>query len=229
MHVLKVHTEVWALPFSALELCRSQSFPSQSPIQNTLLIVPRLMKRNHKNFVSIRLDQEVLFRVPRPVAVRFSGVWRRNLQDPTCTIVTLDFPLDPPAAPSVPKSGPIAGKEPASSNLVPPPPPPTSAVPLVPQSGPIAGKEPASSNLVPPPPPPPSGKTALKFIIQWMEAGGAEPRGIQAVPYPKGYRPGLEKILAIASKLEISDLVSRVRCDLGKVRPKKCGRCKKLE
>ena len=185
-----------------------QELASSLAFTHTLLTVPRLMKRNHKNSISIKVDDEVLFRVPRPLAMFFSAVWSRMLQDITCTIATVDFPLDPPAASNPP------------------------ATPLVSQSGSNSGKEPASPGLLPPPPPPPSGKFALKFIIQWMEAGGAEPKGIQAVPYPRGYRPGLEKILAIASKLEISELVTRVKCDLGKMRapkPKKCPACKKSE
>ena len=215
-----------------------QESVSSLPVTRTLLTAPRLMKRNHKNFVSIKVNEEVLFRVPRPLAVRFSAVWSRVLQNITCTIVTVDFPLDPPAAsdpraaPLISQSGPDSGKGEASLSLVPPPQPLPAAAPLVPQSGPIAGKEPAPLNLVPPPPPPPSGKKALKFIVQWMEAGGAEPRGAQAVLYPRRYRPALEKILDIASKLEINDLVTRVKCDLGRLRaprPKKCPTCKKFE
>lgn len=162
-----------------------------------------LMKRNHKNFVSVKVDEEILFRLPRPLAMRFSAVWNAALKDITRTIVTVVLPLDPPAAPS----------------------------PQATQAVPIAGREPAFPSLVPPPPPPPSGKTALKFIIQWMEAGGCEPRGIQAIPYPSDYRPALEKILAVASNLEINELVTRVKNDLGMraPKPKKCPTCKKLE
>ena len=162
------------------------------------------MKRNHKNFVSVKVDEAILFRLPRPLATRFSAVWNAALKDITCTIVTVILPVDPAPAPSLPAA----------------------------QAAPIAGREPAFPNLVPPPPPPPSGKTALKYIIQWMEAGGWEPRGINAVVYPRDYRPALEKILAIASMLEVSELVTRLRTDLGRVRaprPKKCPDCGRFE
>ena len=206
----------YSITTACTKICyRNMSIPVLSPralqesvsslaFTHTLLTVPRLMKRNHKNFISIKVDEEVLFRIPRPLAIRFSAVWNAALKNVTSTIVTVTLPLDPPPAPSLP----------------------------VAQAVPSAGKEPAFPNLVPPPPPPPSGKTALKFIIQWMEAGGAEPRGIHAVPYPRGYRPALEKILAIANKLEINELVTRVKCDLGRMRapkPKKCPDCKKFE
>ena len=181
-----------------------QESVSSQALTRSLLTVPRLMKRNHKNLVSIKVDEEILFRLPRPLAMRFSAVWNAALKDITRTIVTVTLPLDPAPAPST----------------------------LAAQAVPIAGREPAFPNLVPPPPPPPSGKTALKFIIQWMEAGGWEPRGIHAIPYPRDYRPALEKILAIASMLEISELVTRVKFDLGRgraPRPQKCPTCQKSE
>ena len=187
-----------------LTLRALQESVSSLALIRSLLTVPRLMKRNRKNFVSIKVDEEILFRLPRPLAMRFSAVWNAALKDITRTIVTVNLPLDPPAAASAP----------------------------VAQAVPIAGREPAFPDLVPPPPPPPSGKTALKFIIQWMEAGGSEPRGIHTITYPREYRPALEKILAIASMLEISELVTRINADLGRGRAQrlqKCASCKRLE
>ena len=65
-----------------------------------------------------------------------------------------------------------------------------------------------------------------------MEHGGADPKGRNAVPYPKGYRAGLEKLLAVANMLEVKELVARVKRDLGQTRaprPKKCPTCRKNE
>ena len=65
-----------------------------------------------------------------------------------------------------------------------------------------------------------------------MEAGGADPKGINAVGYPKGYRPALEKLLAVGAMLEVNELVTRLDRDLKGMRlpkPKKCPTCKKFE
>ena len=173
-------------------------------LTGSLLTVPRIMKQNHRNFISVKVDEEVLFRLPRPLATRFSAVWKAALKNISCNIVTVTLPQDPPPAPSLPAAQAVS----------------------------ISGREATFPNLVPPPPPPPSGKTALKFIIQWMEAGGAEPRGLQAIPYPRDYRPAQDKILALARMLEISELVTRIGYETGRVRAperRKCPLCKRFE
>lgn len=143
------------------------------------------MKGNHANFVSIKVGNEVVLRVHRPVAVRFSPVWSRELGD-SGGIVTVTFPPDlPPTAPD--------------------------------------------SNNIPPPPPRPSYQTALKFVVQWMEKGGADPVGNNAVPYPKGYREELERLLILTNMLEIGELSARVARDLGAIpnpKAKPCPTCK---
>ena len=167
-----------------------------------LLTVSRLLRKNHSNFVSVKVGDEIFLQVHRPVATRFSPVWKRELQNLSCRIVTVAFPPDPPAAP------------------------------LVPQSAPESDIARDTSELIPPPPPPPQNKTALKFIVQWMEQGGADPKGKNAVPYPKGYREGLEKFLEIATMLEVSELVARLNGDLGKMpspKPKRCPKCMAVE
>lgn len=142
------------------------------------------MKGKHANFVSVKVEDEVVLRVHRPVAVRFSPVWNRELGDHG-RIVTVTFPPDPAPAP-------------------------------------------ANSANVPPPPPRPSYKSALKFVVQWMDKGGADPVGYNAVPYPNGYREGLERLLTLANMLEIGELHARVKRDLGAIpvlKPKICSRC----
>lgn len=229
-----------------------------------MLTVPRLLRGNHANFVSIKVEEEVFLRVHRPVATRFSAVWKRDLQNPKCAIVTVTFPPDPPTAPLAVRSAPSSGNAPANSLTIPPPPPPPPApaapmasqwmpdpgnapvktenilpppnsppaAALADQSAPNSGNAPATPDLIPPPPPPPSKRNALKFIVQWMEQGGADPKGKNAVPYPKGYRAGLETLLALASMLEISELMTRVSGDLGIIplpRPRRCPTCKRVE
>ncbi|KAF6238890.1 hypothetical protein HO173_002762 [Letharia columbiana] len=200
----------------------------------------KLLRGNHSNFVSVKVEEEVFLRVHRPVATRFSAVWKRGLSNPKCGIVTVTFPPDPPAAPLAVRSAPSSGNAPAKSPSIPPLSPPALAAPLVSQSdarsgqrtAPNSGNAPATPGLIPPPPPPPSKKEALKFIIQWMEQGGADPKGKNAVPYPKGYRAGLETLLALASMLEISELMTRVSGDLGIIplpRPRRCPTCKRVE
>ena len=76
-----------------------------------------------------------------------------------------------------------------------------------------------------------SDKDLLKLIVQWMEQGGAEPKGKNAINYPKGYRPGLERLLAFAEMLEIDELINRIKLDLGNIpRPiRYCALCKRKE
>lgn len=231
-----------------------QELVSSLAIICRLLTVSRLLRGNHSNFVSVKVEEEVFLRVHRPVATRFSAVWKRGLSNPKCGIVTVTFPPDPPAAPLVPQLVPNPGNALVAAQAIPPPPPPALAAPLVSQSvsgpdvapppnsppaapsvspsAPSSEDLPATPGLIPPPPPPPSKKEALKFIIQWMEQGGADPKGKNAVPYPKGYRAGLETLLALASMLEISELMTRVSGDLGIIplpRPRRCPTCKRVE
>lgn len=168
-------------------------------VVRSLLTVPRLLRKNHNNFVSIKVGDEIFLRVHRPVATRFSPVWKRELQNVASTVVTVTFPPDPPAAP------------------------------VVTQPKPKPEDIPVPSEPIPPPPPPPSNRTALKFIVQWMEQGGADPNGNNAVPYPKGYRAGLEKVLAIATMLQVSELVTRLKRDLGRMPPRRCPTCGAVE
>ena len=224
-----------------------QELVSSMAIICRLLTVPRLLRGNHTNFVSIKVEEEVFLRVHRPVATRFSAVWKRDLQNPKRAIVTVTFPPDPPAATlvsrppstasgadrSVPPAAPLdsqwvnnSGNAPATGETMPP------AAPTVSQSAANSVNAPATPDLIPPPPPPPSKRNALKFIVQWMEQGGADPKGKNAVPYPKGYRAGLETVLALANMLEISELMTRVSGDLGIIpppRPRKCPTCKRVE
>lgn len=143
------------------------------------------MKGHHSNFVSIKAENEVVLRIHRPVAVRFSPVWSRELGDSGGSI-TVNFPPNPPRT------------------------------------------APASDN-VPSPPARPSYQTALEFVVQWMEKGGADPFGNNAVPYPKGYREGLERILTLTNMLQMGELHARVAQDLGVIpdpKAKPCPRCK---
>ena len=163
--------------------------------------MPRLLKGKHANFVSVKVDNAIFLRVHRPIAERFSQVWKRALQDQNCNVVTVTFPPDPPIAPP-------AGQR--ASNLQ---------------------NAPASDQAIPPPPPPsPSHKDLLKFVIQWMEQGGADAKGRTAIKYPSRYRPGLERLLALAQMLEVDELLARVEADLGNipVRTRYCAKCRRV-
>lgn len=62
-----------------------------------------------------------------------------------------------------------------------------------------------------------------------MEKGGADPVGNNAVPYPKAYREGLERLLTLTNMLQIGELNARVARDLGGIpdpNAKPCPRCK---
>ena len=166
-----------------------------------LLILPRLLKGNYNNYISVKVGPEVIVRVHRPVAMRFSMVWKRTLQDKDCRVVTVVFPPDPLAT------------SPAGSSAVNP------------------GNAPATNQGIPPPPQSPSNKDIMKFVIQWMEQGGADPKGNNAVNYPRGYRPGLERLLALTQMLEIDDLTDRINLDLGNMpQPVRfCPICRRIE
>ena len=158
--------------------------------------------------VSIMVDDAILLHVHRTIASYFSSVWKRALSNPDCRVVTVTFPPDSPAAS-------LAGQLPPKS-----------------------GSAPVTSQSIPPPPPPLSYSILLKFLIQWMEQGGADPKGKNAVPYPAKYREGLERLLYLAKYLEVKELVPRVSRDLGEIplpkpqqlntRPKICLTCKKV-
>ena len=123
------------------------------------------------------------------------------MQDPSCTTVTVTLPPNPPAAPHVSQPGSSSDSAEATAPSIPP----------VPRSE--------------------LERKALKFVVQWMEKGGADPHGDNAVPYPK-LRPGLELLLALAETLQVKELADRLSRDLGRIsapRPKKCTKCKKLE
>ena len=129
--------------------------------------------------------------------MRFSPVWRRALQEPFCGVVTVTFPSEPPAAP------PVAQAESSSS------------------SAQVTAENVSPATVLA------ANKLALKFVVQWMEEGGADPSGNNAVPYPKT-RSGLGRLLALAEMLEIRELAGRVSNDLERIparRPKRCGMC----
>lgn len=206
------------------------------------------MRKNPTNFVSVKVDDEVLHRVHRPVAMRFSRAWNRVLRNPKCQIVTATFPPDPPAAPLVSQPAPSTGNAPSGNdqfhsfrhhfcNV-------SGHCPFKNTQNPFqirsvnsklttsSGSAPAQNSFIPPPPPLPSYKDALKFIIQWMEGGGADPKGRNAVPYPSGYRAGLERLMTLVCILEVDELITRINRDLGMIpvpRPKKCPVCRRTE
>ena len=97
--------------------------------------------------------------------------------------------------------------------------PPGPPVPVVPATGP-KGLSLAQKN-----------RLALKFVVQWMEKGGADPEGENAVSYPKT-RPGLESLWSLAERLEVRELADRVKLDLRRVSvpPRKiCPKCPRFE
>ena len=127
-------------------------------------------------------------RVHKPIAKRFSQVWKSALQDTLCREIDVTFPAEPSNA---------TGSAQGPSML-----------------------SPAEKN-----------RRALKFIVQWMEMGGGNPKGDDAAAYPQT-RPGLESLLRLAETLEVRELVDRVKLDLTKIRaprPKRCPKCKGIE
>ena len=175
------------------------------------LTVARLLKGNHANFVGVKIEEEEYLRIHRPVAARFSAVWKSALTDRDCRVVTVTLPSKLPAA----NVGPTSASTQATSSDAPP-----AALPA-PQPAP------KSSMSIPPS----MNKLALKFVVQWMEQGGADPQGKNAMPYPKT-RPGLELLLALAEMLQVAELIDRVKLDLGEVpapAPIRCSTCKKVE
>lgn len=176
--------------------------------------------------MSIRVGDEVVHRVHRPVARRFSPVWRRALQEPLCGVVTVTFPSEPPAAPPVAQAKSSSSSAQATAENIPPP-----AAPPVAEAGQSFASAQVTAETVPPTTALAANKIALKFVVQWMEEGGADPSGNNAVPYPKT-RSGLGRLLALAEMLEIRELAGRVSNDLERIparRPKRCGWCHNAE
>ena len=148
------------------------------------------------------------------------------MQEPFCGAVTVTFPSDPPAAPPVAQAGPSSSSPQVTAENVPPP-----AAPPVAEAGPSSASAQTTAENVPPPTALAANKLALKFVVQWMEEGGADPSGNNAVPYPKT-RSGLERLLALAEMLEIRELAGRVSKNLERIRarrPKRCERCHNAE
>ncbi|KAL9073816.1 MAG: hypothetical protein Q9161_002648 [Pseudevernia consocians] len=220
-----------------------QELVPSSATARFLLTSSRLLRGNHRSFVSVKVDDELVIRVHRTLAKRFSPVWKRELTDVNRGIVTVTFPPDAaPTAPLADQAVPKPSDSPTTPRVVLPPAPTPGAVPSPPPTpGPVptppptpraVPQPPPTPQAIPPPPPMPSNKDALKFLVQWMEHGGADPRGKNAVPYPKGFRAGLEKLLEVASKLEVQELVTRVKRDLGRTpvpKPRKCSVCRRTE
>ena len=188
---------------SASELYKSKALSLS--MLSSRLTAARLLKRNHNNFVSIHVGGELVLRVHRPVAKRFSQVWKSALQDPNTAIVHVTFPSEPPAAPP--------------------------AAPPVAQPGPSTGSTQETAEETPPPTVLVANNLALRFVVQWMEEGGADPSGNNAVPYPQT-RQGLQRLLALAEALEIRELGARLRIDLERLharRPRRCPTCHNAE
>lgn len=100
--------------------------------------------------------------------------------------------------------------------------PPGPPVPVVPATGPNV---PPLISLAQ------KNRLALKFVVQWMEKGGADPEGDNAATYPKT-RPGLESLWSLAERLEVRELADRVKLDMRRVSvpPRKvCSKCPRFE
>ena len=69
-------------------------------------------------------------------------------------------------------------------------------------------------------------KNAVTFIVQWMEQGGADPTGKNALLYPKGNQEELRRLRYLVTALEIGPLIARTNRDLAAIRPKYCTLCK---
>lgn len=134
--------------------------------------------------------------------MRFSGLWKRSLTNPDCAIVRLSFPGPPVAV--------VASTEQTVQDT---------------NTGSSTAEVPPRLSLAE------KNRLALKFVVQWMEKGGADPKGDIAVPYPKT-RPGLETLLSLAERLEVRELAERVKLDLRRVpvpARKVCQHCPRFE
>lgn len=161
------------------------------------------MEGNKSKFIAVMVGDEVVHRVHRTVAMRFSGVWKTSLSDPDCGVVTLSFPPGPPV-PVVPSTGSSAHSTTKGTGTA-----------EVPPRLSLAQKN----------------RLALKFVVQWMEKGGADPKGDNSVAYPKT-RPGLESVLSLAERLEVRELADRVKLDLRRApvaTRKICEKCPRFE
>ena len=69
-------------------------------------------------------------------------------------------------------------------------------------------------------------KNAVTFIVQWMEGGGADPTGKNALLYPRGNQEELRRLRGLVTALEIGPLIARTNRDLAAIRPKYCTLCK---
>lgn len=75
-----------------------------------------------------------------------------------------------------------------------------------------------------------ANRFSLKFIVEWIEAGGGDSVERRAVPYPRT-RPGLQRLLALAETLQVRGLIPRLTSDIARtpVHPKRCDRCQRYE
>ena len=94
-----------------------------------------------------------------------------------------------------------------------------------------AGKFPGLSNDAQSPglrnlTPTPADKDALRFVVQWMEGGGADPTGNNALLYPRGNEEELKRLRGLVTALEIGPLIARTNRDIAAIRPLYCTLCK---
>ncbi|KAL9134223.1 MAG: hypothetical protein Q9175_004599, partial [Cornicularia normoerica] len=75
------------------------------------------------------------------------------------------------------------------------------------------------------PPPTPADENAVIFIVQWMERGGGDPIGKEALLYPRGNIEELRKLRDLVMRLEIDPLIARTNQDLAASTPKFCSLC----
>ena len=163
----------------------------------------RLLKNNHKNFVSVKVGEQVFMRVHRPLAMRFSSVWRRALKEPLCREVTVTFPREEEIFPGVGELAPTSSK--AKS----------------------AGQMPALLS------PTEANQLMLKLIGQWMELGGSVPEGPKSAPYPKTHQQlqRLRAVAQSLEIRELVQQVDQdlASSNFPPPPPKKCTQCRRFE
>ncbi|KAL9134222.1 MAG: hypothetical protein Q9175_004598 [Cornicularia normoerica] len=188
-----------------------------SHIAGTAPLPPRrlqeLKRGNGKQSVSVQILGEQICSIERGIAQHFSQIWRQRLANPMITIVHVAFP--PPAPAATPENAP-AGTAPAA--------PSTTTSATIPGSAPATTPRTQAID--------PLEKNTVKFLIQWMQRGGADPVGPNALIYPQGNPAALGKLHQLAVSLKIDPLIARTNVPTASAnrqsaarRPKACYKC----
>ena len=154
-----------------------------------------LLRGKNRSMVSIQFLGEQICSIERGLASHFSPVWRQRLANATVGIVHVTFPNTAQSASS--------SNDPSN---VPSATPPDKALATVQDSTTISSPRTQAVD--------PVERNSVKFLVQWMQRGGTDPVGPNALLYPRGNPVALEKLQQLATSLEIDSLIARTTEDL---------------